>query len=49
MEENAKVIQIVDCDKKEDLDWLAPPPKVSRDIQKILGEDSTITKLRYAH
>ncbi|KAG2700834.1 hypothetical protein I3760_06G016000 [Carya illinoinensis] len=46
VEENAKVLQIGDSDKKDDLDWLAPPPKVSRDIQKIVGEDSTITKLR---
>ncbi|XP_041013599.1 uncharacterized protein LOC121256880 [Juglans microcarpa x Juglans regia] len=46
VEENAKVIQIGNGDKKDDLDWLAPPPKVTRDIQKIVGEDSTITKLR---
>lgn len=43
------MIQIVDCEEKEELDWLAPPPKVSTNAQKMLGEDSTIKKLRYTN
>lgn len=44
--ENTKVIQIVDCDENKELDWLPPPPKVSGDVQKLLGENSTIKELR---
>ncbi|KAG6655821.1 uncharacterized protein LOC122308932 [Carya illinoinensis] len=46
VEENPKVIQIVDCDEKKELDWLTPPPKVSTDIQKMIQEDPTIMNLR---
>ncbi|KAF5450947.1 hypothetical protein F2P56_031256, partial [Juglans regia] len=46
VEENPKVIHIVDSDKKEELDWLTPPPKVSTDIQKMIQEDPTIMNLR---
>ncbi|XP_062145305.1 uncharacterized protein LOC133852553 [Alnus glutinosa] len=45
-EENTKVIQILDCEENKELDWLALPPKVSGDVQKLLGENSTIKELR---
>ncbi|KAK9276821.1 hypothetical protein L1049_006358 [Liquidambar formosana] len=44
-EKNGKVVQVVDCEDKEEEDWLPPPPKVSHDGPK-LGEDSTIKELR---
>jgi hypothetical protein len=39
----------VDCEENKELDWLPPPPKVSGDVQKLLGENSTIKELRYMH
>jgi len=33
-----KLIQILDCEENKELDWLAPPPRVSGDVQKLLGE-----------
>jgi hypothetical protein len=39
----------LDCEENKELDWLALPPKVSGDVQKLLGENSTIKELRYMH
>ncbi|KAF7808833.1 Rad60/SUMO-like domain containing protein [Senna tora] len=40
-----KAIPVVDVDEKED-DWLPPPPKVSSDAHRKIGEDSTLKELR---
>ncbi|KAI8013946.1 hypothetical protein LOK49_LG05G01283 [Camellia lanceoleosa] len=45
VDKNEKFIEVVDCEDKEEDDWLSPPPKVSDDTLK-LGEDSTIKELR---
>ncbi|KAI7996820.1 putative small ubiquitin-related modifier 8 [Camellia lanceoleosa] len=45
LDKNEKFIEVVDCEDKEEDDWLPPPPKVSADTLK-LGEDSTIKELR---
>ncbi|KAL7221908.1 hypothetical protein ACSBR1_023785 [Camellia fascicularis] len=45
VDKNEKFIEVVDCEDKEEDDWLPPPPKVSTDTLK-LGEDSTIKDLR---
>lgn len=42
------MIQIADSGKNEELDWLSPPPKVSRNAQRTVVEDSTLKELRYA-
>ncbi|KAF2310888.1 hypothetical protein GH714_018183 [Hevea brasiliensis] len=34
------------CKDKDEEDWLPPPPKVSGDLQKRLGEDSIVKELR---
>ncbi|XP_075634374.1 uncharacterized protein LOC142606891 [Castanea sativa] len=46
LEENTNVIQIADSGKNEELDWLSPPPKVSRNAQRTVVEDSTLKELR---
>ncbi|XP_028066049.1 uncharacterized protein LOC114268995 [Camellia sinensis] len=46
VDKNEKFIEVVDCEDKEEDDWLSPPPKVSVDTLK-LGEDSTIKELRF--
>ncbi|KAI8029958.1 DEAD-box ATP-dependent RNA helicase 51 [Camellia lanceoleosa] len=45
VDKNEKFIKVVDCEDKEDDDWLPPSPKVSADTLK-LDEDSTIKELR---
>ncbi|KAH7516455.1 uncharacterized protein LOC107413329 [Ziziphus jujuba] len=45
VEDDVKAIQVFDCEKKDDEDWLPPPPKVSCDAHTI-GENSTIKELR---
>ncbi|KAI7981141.1 Kinesin-like protein KIN-14I [Camellia lanceoleosa] len=44
VDKNEKFIEVVDCEDKEEDDWLPPPPKVSTDTLK-LGDDSTIKDL----
>lgn len=44
---NNKVTEVVNCEKNEEEDWLPPPPKVCADVEKQIGEDSTIKQLRY--
>ncbi|KAL7191050.1 hypothetical protein ACSBR2_023179 [Camellia fascicularis] len=46
VDKNEKFIEVVDCEDKEEDDWLPPPPKVSTDTLK-LGEDSTIKDLSW--
>ncbi|KAL6969899.1 hypothetical protein U1Q18_029613 [Sarracenia purpurea var. burkii] len=45
VDKNAKSIDVIDCEDKEEDDWLPPPPKVSSDPRKFV-EDSTIKELR---
>ncbi|CAL5350229.1 unnamed protein product [Camellia sinensis] len=47
VDKNEKFVEVVDCEDKEEDDWLPPPPKVSAETLK-LGEDSTIKELRYS-
>ncbi|KAF8399063.1 hypothetical protein HHK36_014929 [Tetracentron sinense] len=44
-EEKSCTVVNIDCEEKEEEDWLLPPPKVSNAEQK-LKEDSTIKELR---
>lgn len=43
---NGKVVYVLDCEEKENEDWLRPPPKISCDA-RVLAENSTIKELRY--
>ncbi|KAL4612376.1 hypothetical protein ACB092_08G194000 [Castanea dentata] len=43
---NTNVRQMADFGKNEELDWLSPPPKVSRNAQRTVVEDSTLKELR---
>lgn len=45
LQNTGNVIHIVDCEDEDELDWLAPPPEMPIDPQK-LCEDSTIKELR---
>ncbi|KAI8527718.1 hypothetical protein RHMOL_Rhmol12G0096500 [Rhododendron molle] len=45
VENNGKVVHVVDCEEKEEDDWLPPPPKISNEAREF-GEDSTIKELR---
>ncbi|CAK9151281.1 unnamed protein product [Ilex paraguariensis] len=42
---NGNAIEIVDCEDKEEEDWLPPPPKVLDESKKLL-EGSTIKEMR---
>ncbi|KAI4357731.1 hypothetical protein L6164_001662 [Bauhinia variegata] len=42
---DTKVVQVVDGEETEE-DWLPPPPKVSNNVQIVVGEDSTLRELR---
>ncbi|KAI8019654.1 Kinesin-like protein KIN-14I [Camellia lanceoleosa] len=35
VDKNEKFIEVIDCDDKEEDDWLLPPPKVSTDTLKL--------------
>ncbi|KAF3431940.1 hypothetical protein FNV43_RR26676 [Rhamnella rubrinervis] len=45
VDDNVNPIQVLECEEKDDDDWLPPPPKFSCD-PKILAENSTIKALR---
>lgn len=37
---------MIDCEKKDEEDWLPPPPQVSGHSKKLVEEDSTIKEWR---
>lgn len=45
-ESKRNVVDVIDCEKKDEEDWLPPPPQVSGHSKKLVEEDSTIKEWR---